>query len=95
MYHSRSYGGNMAPYIPQPFIWQGWRHVRAALNLHAGPSPMLSLSIPPVSSSGTRTSPPRPLDINGILLLVEVTAAADCAVFLNIPTAIGVRDYMT
>lgn len=32
--------------------------------------------------------------INGIPLLVEVSAATGCAVFLNISTTIGVRDYM-
>ena len=32
--------------------------------------------------------------INGILLLVEVAAATGRTVFLDVPAAIGVRDYM-
>jgi hypothetical protein len=32
--------------------------------------------------------------IDGILLLVEVTAATGRAIFFDIPTAVGVRDYM-
>ncbi len=32
--------------------------------------------------------------IDGILLLVEMAAATGCAVFLNIPAAGGVGDYM-
>jgi hypothetical protein len=32
--------------------------------------------------------------IDGILLLVEVAAATGCIVFLDVPAAIGVWDYM-
>jgi hypothetical protein len=32
--------------------------------------------------------------IDGILLLVEVAAATGRTVFLDVPAAIGVRDYM-
>ncbi|AOY57432.1 conserved uncharacterized protein [Desulfococcus multivorans] len=32
--------------------------------------------------------------INGLLLLIEVAAATGRTVFLDVPAAIGVRDYM-
>lgn len=35
-----------------------------------------------------------PPGIDGILLLVKVAAATGCAVFLDVPAAIGIWDYM-